>query len=68
MANINNFNNEAGAVFKDESVTLNVQQNFGNVAEKKTDAPSVDTSKREALIKRGKISKIDLFRVAIALH
>ena len=68
MANIVNFKNEAGAVFKDESVTLNVQQNFGNVAEKKTDAPSVDTSKREALIKRGKISKIDLFRVAIALH
>ena len=30
MANIIGvFKNEAGAVFKDESVTLNVQQNFG---------------------------------------
>ena len=59
MANIGKFNNEAGAVFNDQSMTLNVQQNFDNVAEEKTNAPSVDASKREASIKRGKISKID---------
>lgn len=68
MANIVNFKNEAGAVYKDESVTLNVQQNFGKGTPVMDEAAKGDCSGNQVLIKRARISKIDLFRLAIALH
>jgi len=68
MANINKFHNEAGAVFKDDSVTLNVQQNFGKGTPVMDEAAKEDCSGTQVLIKRARISKIDLFRLAIALH
>lgn len=66
MANINKFHNEAGALFKDESVTLNVQQNIG----KQNETPIVV---REDEVCESKIRlaesfpKVDLQRVIIAL-
>ena len=37
MANINKFHNEAGAVFKDDSVTLNVQPVINSVTPSEVD-------------------------------
>ena len=44
MANINNFNNEAGAVFKDESLTVNVQPVINSVAPSEVDVQDDVTS------------------------
>lgn len=64
MANIVNFKNEAGAVFKDESVTLNVQQNFGGSSNLTEENVEIDTE-----IKRAEsFTRIDLIRVFLALH
>ena len=64
MANIVNFKNEAGAVFKDESVTLNVQQNFGGSSNPTEENVKIDTE-----IKRAEsFTRIDLIRVFLALH
>ena len=64
MANIVNFKNEAGAVFKDESVTLNVQQNFGGSSNPTEENVEIDTE-----IKRAEsFTRIDLIRVFLALH
>lgn len=64
MANINKFHNEAGAVFKDDSVTLNVQQNFGGSSNPTEENVEIGTE-----IKRAEsFTRIDLIRVFLALH
>ena len=66
MANIIGvFKNEAGAVFKDESVTLNVQQNFGgrsNPVEENVEIDDTEVKRAESF------TRIDLIRVFLALH
>lgn len=61
MANINNFQNDAGANFIDASQTLNIQQNNGSSSKN-----TASDDSKDILIRR-KMSKADLFRVIIAL-
>ena len=63
MANINNFNNEAGAVFKDESLTVNVQPVI-NTSE--VDVQDDVTSGLIALSEEG--AQVDLLRIAVAAY
>ena len=66
MANINNFNNEAGAVFKDESLTVNVQPVINSVAPSEVDVQDDVTSGLIALSEEG--AKVDLLRIAVAAY
>ena len=66
MANINNFNNEAGAVFKDESLTVNVQPVINSVAPSEVDVPDDVTSGLIALSEEG--AQVDLLRIAVAAY
>ena len=66
MANINNFNNEAGAVFKDESLTLNVQPVINSVAPSEVDVQDAVTSGLIALSEEG--AQVDLLRIAVAAY
>lgn len=66
MANINNFNNEAGAVFKDESLTVNVQPVINSVAPSEADVQDDVTSGLIALSEEG--AQVDLLRIAVAAY
>ena len=66
MANINNFNNEAGAVFKDESLTVNVQPVINSVAPSEVDVQDDVTSGLIALSEEG--AQVDLLRIAVAAY
>ena len=66
MANINNFNNEAGAVFKDESLTVNVQPVINSVAPSEVDVQDDGTSGLIALSEEG--AQVDLLRIAVAAY
>ena len=66
MANIVNFKNEAGAVFKDESVTLNVQTVSNSVAPSEVDVQDDVTSGLIALSEEG--AQVDLLRIAVAAY
>ena len=66
MANINNFNNEAGAVFKDESLTVNVQPVINSVAPSEVDVQDDVTSGLIALSEEG--AQVDLRRIAVAAY
>ena len=66
MANINNFNNEAGAVFKDESLTVNVQPVINSVAPSEVDVQDDVTSGLITLSEEG--AQVDLLRIAVAAY
>ena len=66
MANINNFNNEAGVVFKDESLTVNVQPVINSVAPSEVDVQDDVTSGLIALSEEG--AQVDLLRIAVAAY
>ena len=66
MANIVNFKNEAGAVFKDESVTLNVQAVSNSVTPSVVDVQEDVTSGLIALSEEG--AQVDLLRIAVAAY
>lgn len=66
MANINNFNNEAGAVFKDESLTVNVQPVINSVVPSEVDVQDDVTSGLIALSEEG--AQVDLLRIAVAAY
>lgn len=66
MANINNFNNEAGAVFKNESLTVNVQPVINSVAPSEVDVQDDVTSGLIALSEEG--AQVDLLRIAVAAY
>ena len=66
MANINNFNNEAGAVFKDESLTVNVQPVINSVAPSEVDVQDDVTSGLIALSEES--AQVDLLRIAVAAY
>ena len=66
MANINKFHNEAGAVFKDESLTVNVQPVINSVAPSEVDVQDDVTSGLIALSEEG--AQVDLLRIAVAAY
>ena len=66
MANINQFNSEAGAVFKDESLTVNVQPVINSVAPSEVDVQDDVTSGLIALSEEG--AQVDLLRIAVAAY
>ena len=66
MANINNFNNEAGAVFKDQSLTVNVQPVINSVVPSEVDVQDDVTSGLIALSEEG--AQVDLLRIAVAAY
>lgn len=77
MANITNFINEHGAIFTDNSTTVNAQQNNTQVCSQTTIASESEdkqetksgTNKSRPIYFSGKRGqKIDLFRVILALH
>lgn len=68
MAKIGNFYNEAGAVFNDNSQTLNVQQNNIRAQDVMDGAESFDEEEVVLINRSDKFSKIDLFRVITALY
>lgn len=68
MAKIGTFYNEAGAVFNDNSRTLNVQQNNIQAQDKVDEEDSFDEEDVVLINRSDNLSKIDLFRVIISLY
>ena len=66
MANIVNFKNEAGAVFKDESVTLNVQTVSNSVTSSVVDVQEDAPPGLIAISDEG--AQVDLLRIAVAAY
>ena len=66
MANINNFNNEAGAVFKDESLTVNVQPVINSATTSEVDVQDDATPGLIAISDEG--AQVDLLRIAVAAY
>ena len=66
MANIVNFKNEAGAVYKDESVTLNVQTVSNSVTPSVVDVQEDATPGLIAISDEG--AQVDLLRIAVAAY
>jgi hypothetical protein len=66
MANIVNFKNETGAVFKDESVTLNVQTVSNSVTPSVVDVQEDATPGLIAISDEG--AQVDLLRIAVAAY
>ena len=66
MANIVNFKNEAGAVFEDESVTLNVQTVNNSVTPSVVDVQEDATPGLIAISDEG--AQVDLLRIAVAAY
>ena len=66
MANIVNFKNEAGAVFKDDSVTLNVQPVINSVTPSEVDVQEDATPGLIAISDEG--AQVDLLRIAVAAY
>lgn len=70
MANIGTFNNENGAIFQDNSVTVQ-QNNLQAQQPAATGQGGKDSSTREVLIRRNKkeiCTKVDLFRIIMAMY
>lgn len=67
MANIVNFKNEAGAVFKDESVTLNVQTVSNSVTPSVVDVQEEDATPGLITIS-GEGAQVNLLRIAVAAY
>lgn len=73
MAHINTFNNQPGATFTDNSITVNAQQNIIQSGEK-PDAQKPDTTTTNPENTQGGIrlnrsaTKVDLYRVILALQ
>lgn len=66
MANIVNFKNEAGAVFKDDSVTLNVQPVINSVTPSEVDVQEDTIPGLIAISDEG--AQVDLLRIAVAAY
>ena len=66
MANINVFNNEAGAVFKDESLTVNVQPVINSVTPSEVDIQEDTTPGLISISDEG--AQVDLLRIAVAAY
>ena len=66
MANIGKFNNEAGAVFNDQSMTLNVQPVINSAVPSEVDVQDDVTSGLIALSEEG--AQVDLLRIAVAAY
>ena len=66
MANINKFHNEAGAVFKDDSVTLNVHPVINSVTQSEVDVKEDATTGLIAISDEG--AQVDLLRIAVAAY
>ena len=66
MANINQFNNEAGAVFKDESLTVNVQPVINSATTSEVDVQDDATPGLIAISDEG--AQVDLLRIAVAAY
>lgn len=66
MANINQFNNEAGAVFKDESLTVNVQPVINSATTSEVDVQDDATPGLVAISDEG--AQVDLLRIAVAAY
>lgn len=66
MANIVNFKNEAGAVFKDDSVTLNVQSVINSVTPSEVDVQEDTNPGLIAISDEG--AQVDLLRIAVAAY
>ena len=66
MANIGKFNNEAGAVFNDQSMTLNVQPVINSAVPSEVDVQNDVTSGLIALSEDG--AQVDLLRIAVAAY
>lgn len=66
MANINQFNNEAGAVFKDESLTVNVQPVINSATTSEVDIQDDATPGLVAISDEG--AQVDLLRIAVAAY
>ena len=66
MANINQFNNEAGAVFKDESMTVNVQPVINSATTSEVDVQDDATPGLVAISDEG--AQVDLLRIAVAAY
>lgn len=66
MANINKFHNEAGAVFKDDSVTLNVQSVINSVTPSEVDVQEDTNPGLIAISDEG--AQVDLLRIAVAAY
>ena len=66
MANIGKFNNEAGAVFNDQSMTLNVQPVINSAVPSEVDVQNDVTSGLIALSEEG--AQVDLLRIAVAAY
>lgn len=66
MANINKFHNEAGAVFKDDSVTLNVQPVINSVTPSEVDVQEDTIPGLIAISDEG--AQVDLLRIAVAAY
>ena len=66
MANIGKFNNEAGAVFKDESLTVNVQPVINSAATSEVDVQDDTTPGLIAISDDG--AQVDLLRIAVAAY
>jgi hypothetical protein len=66
MAVITNFKNEEGAIFNDQSQTMNVQQNVVQTVPESTEAETEDNVQTIRLASG--FEKVELFRVIIALY
>lgn len=66
MANINKFHNEAGAVFKDESLTVNVQPVINSATTSEVDVQDDATPGLVAISDEG--AQVDLLRIAVAAY
>lgn len=66
MANINQFNNEAGAVFKDESLTVNVQPVINSATTSEVDVQDDAIPGLIAISDEG--AQVDLLRIAVAAY
>ena len=66
MANINQFNNEAGAVFKDESLTVNVQPVINSATTSEADVQDDAAPGLVAISDEG--AQVDLLRIAVAAY
>ena len=68
MAIIQNFKNEDGAIFNDQSQTLNIQQNSVQTRDNVVDEEPFNEEDAVLINRSDRLSKIDLYRVIISLY
>lgn len=69
MANIGTFNNETGALFQDNSITIQQNQQNNMQTAQMTDVPvDTDSWKPISLVMDSSHNKIDFYRVIMALY